>query len=108
MQHTTGIRTNAGLSLPSPTACVAGTLGVGKAPQLRGVLEYDADPSATALAKAHAGHAVQHPWAAEAVTCFAEVQKDPAARLTYLLQYCTSSKWHTTLSPIQRSGTKPV
>jgi len=38
MQHTTGIRINAGLSLPSPTACVAGTLGVGKAPQLlRGV-----------------------------------------------------------------------
>ena len=26
MQHTTGIRINAGLSLPSPTACVAGTL----------------------------------------------------------------------------------
>jgi len=34
MQHITGIRINAGLSLPSPTACVAGTLGVGKAPQL--------------------------------------------------------------------------
>ena len=34
----TGIRINAGLSLPSPTACVAGTLGVSKAPQLlRGV-----------------------------------------------------------------------
>ncbi|DBA91322.1 TPA: hypothetical protein ACH3X2_004014 [Trebouxia sp. C0005] len=38
MQHTTGIRINAGLSLPSPTARVASTLGVGKAPQLlRGV-----------------------------------------------------------------------
>ena len=34
MQHTTGIRINAGLSLPSSTACVAGFLGVGKAPQL--------------------------------------------------------------------------
>ncbi|DBA65934.1 TPA: hypothetical protein ACH3X2_002958 [Trebouxia sp. C0005] len=30
--HTTGIRINAGLSLPSPTARVASTLGVGKAP----------------------------------------------------------------------------
>ena len=34
----TRIRINEGLSLPSPTACVAGTLGVSKAPQLlRGV-----------------------------------------------------------------------
>ncbi|DBA66550.1 TPA: hypothetical protein ACH3X2_002286 [Trebouxia sp. C0005] len=36
--HTTGIRINAGLSLPSPTARVASILGVGKASQLlRGV-----------------------------------------------------------------------
>ncbi len=34
MQHITGIRINAGLSLPSLTACVAGSLGVRKAPQL--------------------------------------------------------------------------
>ena len=32
MQHITGIRINAGLSLPSLTACVAGSLGVRKAP----------------------------------------------------------------------------
>ncbi len=36
MQHVTGIRINAGLSLPFLTACVAGSLGVRKATQLLG------------------------------------------------------------------------
>ena len=59
-----------------------------------GILEHHVDPSASPLSRAHAGHAIQHPWAAEAVICFAEVQKDHAAGLTCLLQVLRSTWIH--------------
>ncbi len=48
--------------------------------------KHDADPLASALAKPDAGQAIQHPGAAQAVICLAEIQKNNASTAPVKIQ----------------------